>query len=52
VNCDLHRLAIAPDREVHIIAGLDSSEATRTLRRQNRVAVDMSDVVAAPQYTI
>ena len=51
-NCDLHHLAIAPDREIHIIARLDASETTRTLRCQNRLTIDVRDQVAAPQYTI
>jgi hypothetical protein len=51
-NCDLHRLAIAPDGEIHVVARLDASEATRTLRRQNRLTIDVRDQVAATQYTI
>jgi hypothetical protein len=51
-NRDLHRLAIAFDGEVHIVARLDASEATRTLRCQNRLTIDVRDQVAATQYTI
>ena len=52
MNRNLHRCPIATNGEVHIIAEVDSSEAACTFLGQNRIAIDVRDVIAALKQSI
>jgi hypothetical protein len=52
VDRDLQRSSITPDSQIDIIAGNDRREAASTFARENRLAVDVRDYIAALENSV